>query len=791
MNSTIRSSLVLFLLLIVLINADIVPLDTEYDEQCQSLHCNTSTEICRLNPECDGSQNDLSLKCVYCALKNQSTYFSRQLPLAPRLLAKSGEPKLNTQNGNLKSNSTSKSSSYDEYYEYDDDDTLDKNESVDADDYTNEYAESYDPIMNRSQTIRKSGICPKVVQTNVKCGAEKLIQPDCRFDTDCPGELKCCEAPCGKRVCKSPIKTKVSVCPTSFQCTLNCPLGYRTDSNGCLKCECQSCPSMEQCNKNCPSGYLKDLFGCDVCECNDRCPPFFCTIICPSGVGFAQSENGCPLCQCAISRSKPIEHTSSCQEGVHCPPGFRCLTDAHNVPMCQAEPVADVPIDNTDCQSDLETNCDLQCSSGNYLLDARGCPTCACASNEGRQLTSCPEIKCRANCGDSGYQLDENGCQTCKCAKKENVQCSGVMCRMFCQNGFKRDENGCQYCACNESPQACPLLECSRVCKNGFRKDYSGCQTCDCNYEQEKPKDNCAPVECDLQCKYGFQRDQSACKMCACNRCPTRTCRMFCMYGFRRNEDGCDICECDWTPVSEKIQCSERIPCPDQRVCNMQLRLCEKVDPDSVNWFLYDFEIQSDIFNDHMFVQTFKSGLINNIAMKYGLEPAQISVSSVEQHGLTSFQIMPFYAENIEDFQTKMDQIDADLNSHDFRSVLPGVVQVIDNNDRTRQNKSTFGVFFGKLMHFVRMSTRSLIFMLIFLLIATGFIVFIMRFNACRRRFKHSNRSDSKSPIYDSTYHPAPTEDELYHAIKTDDGATYVAVDTNEKNLSKNKQVYV
>ncbi|CAM4783237.1 unnamed protein product [Rotaria magnacalcarata] len=773
MNSTIRSSLVLFLLLIVLINADIVPLDTEYDVQCQSLHCNTSTEICRLNPECDGSQNDLSLKCVYCALKNQSTYFSRQLPLAPRLLAKSGEPKLNTQNGNLKSNSTSKGSSYDEYYEYDDDDALDKNESVDADDYTNEYVESYDPIMNRSQTIRKSGICPKVVQTNVKCGAEKLIQPDCRFDTDCPGELKCCEAPCGKRVCKSPIKTKVSVCPTSFQCTLNCPLGYRTDSNGCLKCECQSCPSMEQCNKNCPSGYLKDLFGCDVCECNDRCPPFFCTIICPSGVGFAQSENGCPLCQCAISRSKPIEHTSSCQ--VYSDP----------------EPVADVPIDNTDCQSDLETNCDLQCSSGNYLLDARGCPTCACASNEGRQLTSCPEIKCRANCGDSGYQLDENGCQTCKCAKKENVQCSGVMCRMFCQNGFKRDENGCQYCACNESPQACPLLECSRVCKNGFRKDYSGCQTCDCNYEQEKPKDNCAPVECDLQCKYGFQRDQSACKMCACNRCPTRTCRMFCMYGFRRNEDGCDICECDWTPVSEKIQCSERIPCPDQRVCNMQLRLCEKVDPDSVNWFLYDFEIQSDIFNDHMFVQTFKSGLINNIAMKYGLEPAQISVSSVEQHGLTSFQIMPFYAENIEDFQTKMDQIDADLNSHDFRSVLPGVVQVIDNNDRTRQNKSTFGVFFGKLMHFVRMSTRSLIFMLIFLLIATGFIVFIMRFNACRRRFKHSNRSDSKSPIYDSTYHPAPTEDELYHAIKTDDGATYVAVDTNEKNLSKNKQVYV
>jgi hypothetical protein len=53
--------------------------------------------------------------------------------------------------------------------------------------------------------------------------------------------------------------------------------------------------------------------------------------------------------------------------------------------------------------------------------------------------------------------------------------------------------------------------------------------------------------------------------------------------------------------------------------------------------------------------------LINNIALKYDLEPTQITVSSVESDGMTSFQIMPFYIENLDDFQKKMDQIDIDV----------------------------------------------------------------------------------------------------------------------------------
>ncbi|CAF3124777.1 unnamed protein product [Rotaria sp. Silwood2] len=543
---------------------------------------------------------------------------------------------------------------------------------------------------------------------------------------------------------------------------------------------------MDQCTKYCSTGYLKDLFGCDVCECNDRCPPFFCSILCPSGVGFAQSENGCPLCQCAIPRSKPIEYTSSCQEDVHCPPGFRCLTDAHNVPMCQA-----VATFNVECPTDLATKCNLQCPNGNYLLDENGCSTCACASNEGKQLIFCPEIKCRANCGDAGYELDENGCQTCKCIIKENVQCSRVMCRMFCQFGFKRDENGCEYCACNESPQECPLLKCVQSCQNGYRKDYSGCQTCECDEQQEKIDNKCLPLDCDLKCKYGLQRDEFGCKLCSCNRCSLRICRMFCMYGFRRNDDGCEICECDWTPVSEKIQCSERTPCPGTRVCNMNLRLCEKVDADKVNWFVYDFEVESDIFNDEKFVQTFKNGLIYNIAKKYGLEVTQITVSSVQKNGLTSFQIMPFFAENIEDFEKKMDQIDIDLNSHEFRSVLPSVVNVIDDNDSEPPSKTHFGKLCEKWRNFTRMNGKSIFWMVMFLLIATGLIFIILYINNFRRRFKYANRSDSKSPIYDTSYHQAPTEEDHYHAIQTSDGTSYVAIGSDDMKLSNEKRVYV
>jgi len=99
-------------------------------------------------------------------------------------------------------------SSYDEYYEYDEDETSDKTEFNEENDYLDEYIEPIDTVNNQSQPIRKLGTCPKVVEAIGKCDTEKILQPDCRFDTDCPGDLKCCEAACGRRVCNLPIKSK-------------------------------------------------------------------------------------------------------------------------------------------------------------------------------------------------------------------------------------------------------------------------------------------------------------------------------------------------------------------------------------------------------------------------------------------------------------------------------------------------------------------------------------------------------------------------------------------------------
>ena len=53
---------------------------------------------------------------------------------------------------------------------------------------------------------------------------------------------------------------------------------------------------------------------------------------------------------------------------------------------------------------------------------------------------------------------------------------------------------------------------------------------------------------------------------------------------------------------------------------------------------------------------------MNNIASKYDFEVGQVTVSHIENDGTASFQIMPYYTENVDDFQRKIDQVDLDVS---------------------------------------------------------------------------------------------------------------------------------
>lgn len=266
---------------------------------------------------------------------------------------------------------------------------------------------------------------------------------------------------------------------------------------------------------------------------------------------------------------------------------------------------------------------------------------------------------------------------------------------------------------------------------------------------------------------------------------------MFCTYGFQRDADGCEVCECDWSPISENIQCSERIPCPGTRVCNSKVKLCESVNPDRVNWFVYDFEIQTGLLRDSKFVDTFKSGLIHNIAEKYGLEVTQIAVSDVEPTGMVSFQIMPFYAENMKEFEEKINQVDLDLNSHEFRRVLPAVVTAIDGDDDKDAHKSFLDRLKDKWQR-CTMTRRPFVSYAIGAIIGcVGVMSVIMLINMLRRPVQYANLSDSKLPIYEPPYHQSPSDDDFLHAVHAPDGTAYVVVRDEDPDATNDKRALV
>jgi hypothetical protein len=153
-------------------------------------------------------------------------------------------------------------------------------------------------------------------------------------------------------------------------------------------------------------------------------------------------------------------------------------------------------------------------------------------------------------------------------------------------------------------------------------------------------------------------------------------------------------------------------------------------------------------------------------------------VSNVEANGMTSFQIMPFYNENPDDFQKKMDQIDIDLNSHEFRSLLPAVARTVDTNSTKPKG--------SKLDQYAREHPIYTLYIAAILLGLTAVTLAAIFVLILRRRVQHPGRSESKSPIYETSYHQAPTEDDHYRAVHAPDGTAYVVVESEDQSANAN-----
>jgi len=194
-------------------------------------------------------------------------------------------------------------------------------------------------------------------------------------------------------------------------------------------------------------------------------------------------------------------------------------------------------------------------------------------------------------------------------------------------------------------------------------------------------------------------------------------------------------------------------------------------------------------FKDDRFIQTFKNGLIHNIAAKYGLEITQIAVSSVEQNGLTSFQIMPFFVENMENFDKKMDQIDIDLNSHEFRAVLPAVARAVEDGTAKYPSRTDLGKWCGKFKNLLR--SKAVLITMAFLLTSIVLIMVIVHIKIYRRRGRVPLRSESKTPIYDTSYQLAPSDEDHYQAIRAPDGTSYLVVAGDGTHSSNDKPALV
>jgi len=174
---------------------------------------------------------------------------------------------------------------------------------------------------------------------------------------------------------------------------------YVMDEKGCPSCECADTAVMafdfgrqvacdiegfrESCDIGCPDGYANDENGCPQCRClempavaaeQQRCETRTCPTRCED---YQLDASGCVTCECAVQRAQPMQRVacdidafdSSCAIG--CPGGY--ANDENGCPVCECLETPSLEGAEQRCKT---VTCPGRCED--YQLDKNGCPSCDC-----------------------------------------------------------------------------------------------------------------------------------------------------------------------------------------------------------------------------------------------------------------------------------------------------------------------------------------------------------------------------------------------------------------------------
>ncbi|KAI6180854.1 hypothetical protein M3Y98_00765900 [Aphelenchoides besseyi] len=467
---------------------------------------------------------------------------------------------------------------------------------------------------SRQVSTVRSGQCPSP-------NLLKQCITECANDSDCPGQLKCCQSACGSRIC-SPIERPTTCvhllsaiqrlssrhlatgyvptchasgtfspvqCDRSFCWCVNIETGHeivgtklKVEERADLNCaEPRDCPvSSNDCLQRkvvCPFGFKTDENGCPSsdCECKDicekvRCDRKFheCQLIEPDcGEPPCQPVPKCILNPCPNGPPATLPNgvTALCTDANPCYENHWCHQIGYNgLGFCCREPEAAARLTST-CEaraprvSNSSTECDSECR-----VDAD------CEN---------PQRCCFDGCG---LKCTEGKVQERKFVGSENrvllysldAECPKLPRSLTCEKECKDDNDctGLRRCCKNGCSSVCAYPQKTTAClHDAITFDLNGLLHAPrCNSHGEYHEIQCD----DERCYCAEPKDGSPIphsivpkgRRPVCNhdyrtQCQQLRCSSNCQHGYQFDENGCPTCEC-------KNPCRD-LECKSGFICTM------------------------------------------------------------------------------------------------------------------------------------------------------------------------------------------------------------------------------